>query len=110
MGYNYSRNINLQPYIDAFRPFRFSRLGLINNLLDYRYSAGIDWSISAQNFDVRIERWQTAVDQDTVDSISVGILTPFGDRGDMEFRLAYDKTENFGESFAVSVFFYFFGA
>jgi hypothetical protein len=109
MGYHYSRNINLQPNIDVLRVFSTSRLGLMNSLLDYRFSAGIDRSLGLRIVDLRLERWQTAIDQGRVDSIGAGLLAPVNQFSDMEFRFAYDYSETFGKTITLSVFYYFFG-
>jgi hypothetical protein len=110
MTFHYSRRISRQPNIDVLRIFSASRLALVNSLLDYRLSAGMDWSIGLRNVDIRLDRWQTAVDQGNVDSAGVGLITPIGEASDLELRLAYDRSENLGESVTFSVFFYFFGA
>jgi hypothetical protein len=109
MSYSYSRNINLQPNVDLLRIFSTSRLGLMNSLLDYRVSVGIGWSLGLQNIDLRIERWQTSIDQENVDSIGLGITTPAGQSSDMEFRISYDRSRNFGDTLALSVYYYLFG-
>jgi hypothetical protein len=109
MYYGYSRNINLQPNVDLLRIFTTSRLGLMNSLLDYRVSAGIGWTLGLQDVDFRIERWQTSIDQENVDSIGIGVTTPAGQSSDMEFRVSYDRSRNFGDTLALSVYYYFFG-
>ena len=52
---------------------------------------------------------QTAVDGGRVESYSVGFLTPMTDRTDVEMRLSVDYSENFGQTTAISVYFYYFG-
>jgi hypothetical protein len=110
MGYSYSRDISRQPNIDILRIFSSSRLGLMNSLLDYRFSAGIDWSVGLRTIDLRLERWQTAIDQGYVDSIGVGFLTPVNQFSDVELRFSYDYSDTFGKTITLSVFHYFFGA
>jgi hypothetical protein len=109
MGYSYSRDINLQPNVDFLRIFSSSRLGLMNSLLDYRFHAGIDWSVGLRTIDLRLERWQTAIDQGYVDSIGVGFLTPVNQFSDAEMRFSYDYSDTFGKTITFSVFYYFFG-
>jgi hypothetical protein len=109
MSYTYSRNINLQPNIEILRRLSTSRLGLMSSLLDYRVTASIDRTLGQRNLVFGIERWRTAVDQGIVNSIGVGLLTPMGARSDLEFRLAYDHSEDFGGTMTFSAFFYFFG-
>jgi hypothetical protein len=109
MSYTYSRNINLQPNIEILRRLSTSRLGLMSSLLDYRVTASIDRTLGQRNLVFGIVRWRTAVDQGIVNSIGVGLLTPMGARSDLEFRLAYDHSEDFGGTMTFSAFFYFFG-
>jgi hypothetical protein len=109
MSYSYSRDINLQPNIDILRIFSSSRLGLMNSLLDYRFHAGIDWSVGLRTIDLRLERWQTAIDQGYVDSIGVGFLTPVNQFSDAEMRFSYDYSDTFGKTITFSVFYYFIG-
>jgi hypothetical protein len=110
MGYSYSRDISLQPDIDILRIFSSSRLGLMNSLLDYRFSAGIDWSVGSRTIDLQLERWQTVIDQGYVDSIGAGLLTPVNQFSDVELRFSYDYSDTFGKTITLSVFYYFFGA
>jgi hypothetical protein len=53
--------------------------------------------------------WKTAVGQGKVDSYTIGFLTPMSDRTDIEFRLSFDDSENFGNTTALTVYLYYFG-
>ena len=59
--------------------------------------------------DLSAGTWKTAVDQSKVDSYTVGFLTPMTDRTDIEFRLSFDDSENFGKTTALTVYLYYFG-
>lgn len=109
MWYDYSRDIRLQQNIDSLRYLSRSRLTLMNSLLDERWRAGMEIEFGLKSLDVGFSRWQTAVDQGQVDSISIGFLTPLGKASDIEFRLAFDDSANYGNSTVFSVFGYFFG-
>jgi hypothetical protein len=109
MSYKYSRDINLQPNIDVLRRFSTSRLGLMNSLLDYRVTASIDRSFGPRSISLVLEQWQTAIDQGIVNSIGAGLLTPMGNLSDLEFRLSFDESDDFGSTLTLSAFFYFFG-
>jgi hypothetical protein len=110
MDYRYSRNIRLQPDVDVatLRLFSVSRLSIVNSLLDYRASIGVERSFGLRSLDFRYVRWRTEVDRGDISSYGVGFLTPTGGAADMEFRLAYDDSENFGGAFVLSVFLYLF--
>lgn len=108
MDYEYSRDIRLQPNTDILRAFSRSRLSMINSLIDYRAGIGVDLAFGLRHVDLRFARWRTEVDQGDIDSISAGLLMPAGRSADIEFRLAYDDSENFGGATVLSVFFYLF--
>lgn len=109
MSYDYSRNIRLQPRIDLLSRLSFSRLSLMNSLIDHRLSAGMEFSFARRTIDVTFSSWQTAIDGGTVNSIAIGFLAPSGPASDLGLRLAYDKSENFGATVALAVSFYYFG-
>jgi len=108
ISYEYSRDIALQPRIDLLRSFTLSRLSLMNSLVDYRVSGGIEWELGDRRVDLLFARWQTAIDQGRVDSMGIGFLTPVGSRMDIELRLAQDRSEEFGSATVLSVFVYLF--
>ena len=109
MHYDYSRDIRIQPEIDVLRFLSASRLSLINSLIDYRINAGIEFRFGLRSVDLSAGTWKTAVDQSKVDSYTVGFLTPMTDRTDIEFRLSFDDSENFGKTTALTVYLYYFG-
>lgn len=109
MHYGYSRNIRIQPEIDVLRFLSASRLSLINSLIDYRINAGVEFRFGLRSIDVSAGSWKTAVDQSKVDSYTIGFLTPMSDRTDIEFRLSFDDSENFGNTTALTVYLYYFG-
>ncbi len=109
MTYDYSRNIRLQPEIDTLVFLSSSRLSMINSLIDYRFNAGLEFKFGLRSIDVKVGRWQTAIDGGNVDSYSLGFLTPVSDRLDVEFRIAFDDSDTFGRTTALSVYLYYFG-
>ncbi len=109
MHYGYSQNIRLQPDIDILRFLSASRLSLMNSLIDYRINAGVEFRFGLRSIDVSVGSWKTAVDQGKVDSYTIGFLTPMSDRTDIEFRLSFDDSENFGNTTALTVYLYYFG-
>lgn len=109
MSYDYSRNLRLQPDINVLAFLTASRLSTINSLIDSRINAGLEYSFGLRSIDVGVSQWQTAVDGSEVDSYSLGFLTPISDRVDMEFRVAFDDSETFGNTTSFSVYLYYFG-
>jgi hypothetical protein len=109
MVYDYSRDLRLQPSIDSLRLLSSSRLSLMNSLIDYRTSGGVEFRFGQRALDITFSRWQTAIDGGKVNSVSFGFVTPSGPASDLELRIAVDESENFGSTFALAVSFYFFG-
>ena len=109
MHYGYSRDIRIQPEIDVLRFLSASRLSLMNSLIDYRINAGMEFRFGLRSIDVSAGSWKTAVDQSKVDSYTIGFLTPMTERTDIEFRLSFDDSENFGNTTALTVYLYYFG-
>lgn len=109
MAYDYSRNLRLQQDIDVLAFLSRSRLSMINSLIDDRINAGLEFNFGLRSIDVTAGRWRTAIDGGTVESYSVGFLTPASDRVDMEFRFALDDSKSFGRTTALSVHIYYFG-
>ena len=87
---------------------RFSRLSIVNSLVDARVSAGVEFSFGNRSLDLRFARWRTEVDQGDIDSIGIGFLTPISDAADIEIRAAYDDSDNFGGATVLSFFLYLY--
>ncbi len=109
MAYNYSQDLRVEN-IERLRFLSFSRLSLINSLIDYRVSGGVDFRVGERIIDVSWSTWQTAIDAGRVSSISVGLLAPSGLASDLELRVAYDESDNFGSTVALAIRFFYFGA
>jgi len=109
MKYDYSRDLRLQPDIDALAFFSSSRLSMINSLINHRFNGGFEFDFGLKSIDVTAGSWQLAADGSKVDSYSLGFLTPISDRVDMELRVAFDDSETFGNTTAFSVNLYYFG-
>ena len=109
MHYEYSRDIRIQPDINLLRFLSASRLSLINSLIDYRIKTSMEYRFGLRSVDLSVGSWKTAVDQGRVNSYTVGFLTPMTDRTDIELRLSFDDSENFGNTTALTVYLYYFG-
>ena len=96
-------------HIDVLAFISNSRLSMINNLIDDRFTGGLEYRFGLRSIDVTAGQWQTAVDGSRINSYSVGFLTPIGDRYDFEFRLSLDESDTYGRTTAFSFFLYYFG-
>jgi len=108
MNYDYSRRIGLQPETDRLRFLAISRISLMNSLIDYRVSGGVEIEFGERRMDLRYSHWKTAVFKGQVDSLGVGWLTPMGNSADIEFRLAVDDSDEFGRATVFSIFLYLY--
>jgi len=109
MSYNYSRDLRVRPDVDLLRFLSSSRLSLMNSLIDYRLGGGIEFRIGQRTLDFTLSNWQTAIDGGQVNSFAIGFITPSGPASDFELRIAYDESENFGNTFSLAISFYYFG-
>lgn len=86
-----------------------SRLSLANSLLDHRIDGGVDIEFGLKTLSLEAGSRQTAVDGGRVDSVSAGLLFPASDASDIELRIGYDESENFGGTTVISFFWFFYG-
>lgn len=109
MGYDY--DVNLQ--LDANRPIlellSFSRLSLINSLVDYRANATLGIDVGEQSWELDIGSWKGEVDRASTRSATLRLLNPIGNSADIEFALGVDDSELYGNVTFFSVFLYFYG-
>lgn len=110
MDYEYSIDIRLQENIDVLRFLSVSRLSLINSLVDYRLHGGLNLRFGDRSLDLNVSNWRTELDQGQVTSFGIGFTMPLDQFSDLELRVAYDDSENFGDTYVFSVFFYTFGS
>ncbi len=109
MSYEYSVDLRQQQNISDLDFLSASRLSLANSLLDYRVDAGMDIKFGLKLLSLEVGSRQTAIDSGRVESLSVGFLFPASDASDIELRVGYDDSENFGGTTVFSVFWFFYG-
>ena len=109
MSYDYSVDLTNLQSISDLNFLAASRLSLANSLLDHRMDAGIDIKFGLKLLSLEFGRRQTAIDGGRVGSISAGFLFPASDASDIELRLGYDDSENFGGTTVFSFFWFFYG-
>lgn len=109
MDYDYSANLRLDSNRGLLDLLSFSRLSLINSLVDYR--AGITMGLEQGNrhWQLDLSSWDGEVDGSTTRSATVRLLTPMGKGSDIEFSLGVDDSDLYGDVTFLSVFVYFYG-
>lgn len=110
MTYDYSVDLTQLQNISDLSFLAASRLSLANSLLDHRVDAGIDIKFGLKLLSLELGSRQTAIDSGRVDSASVGFLFPASDASDIELRLGYDDSKDFGGTTVVSFFWFFYGS
>jgi len=110
-GIDYDYDVNLQ--LDSNRPLlqllSFSRLSLINSLVDYRASATVGVDVGERNWQFDVSTWKGEVDGNSTVSATVRFLTPMSDQTDIEFALGVDDSDLYGNVTFFSVFVFFYG-
>ncbi len=110
-GMDYDYDVNLQ--LDANRPIlellAFSRLSLINSLVDYRAYATLGLDVGERSWELDVGTWKGEVDRATTRSATLRFLNPLGNASDVEFGLGFDDSELYGNVTFFSVFLYFYG-
>ena len=99
--------------VDSNRPIldllSFSRLSLINRLVDHRAFVVLGVDADQQRWQFELGTWKGAVDGGVSRSATIRFLTPMGDASDIELGLGVDDSELYGQVTFFSVFLYFYG-
>ena len=109
MGYDYSVNLGLDRNRVILQLLSFSRLSLINSLVDYRVHATLGVTAGESRWQFDVGSWKGEVDGATTRSATVSFLTPMSERSDIEFALGVDDSELYGNVSFLSVNLYFYG-
>lgn len=109
MDYDYDVNLRLDNNRGLLDLLSFSRLSLINSLIDYRASATLGVELGQRHLQFDVGTWKGEVDGGTTQSATIRFLNPLGDRADIEFALGVDDSELYGNVTFFSVFLYFYG-
>jgi len=110
MSYDYSVDLTQLQNISDLNFLSASRLSLANSLLDHRVDAGMDIKFGLKMLGLEVGSRQTAIDGGRVDSFSVGFLFPASDASDIELRVGYDDSNDFGGTTVFSFFWFFYGS
>jgi hypothetical protein len=110
MAYDYSIDLGRDRNRIILELLSFSRLGLINSLVDHRAFAVLGVDAGQQRWQFELATWKGAVDGLMTRSASVRFLTPLGKQADIELGLGFDDSELYGSVTFFSVFLYFYGS
>ena len=110
MDYDYSVDLRLD---DNRRPLLellvFSRLSLINSLIDYRASASLGLDFGEHRVELDVGKLKGEVDGGETISTTLRFLNPLSNSADIEFALGRDDSDLYGDVTFFSVFLFFYG-
>lgn len=110
IDYDYSINLRLDDNRRLLEFLAFSRLSLINSLVDYSVYATLGVDVGRRRWELDVGQWQGEVDGGTTTSTTLRFLNPLGKSTDIEFALGYDDSDLYGGVTFLSVFLYFYGS
>ncbi len=109
MDYDYDVNLRLDSNRPLLQLLTFSRLSLINSLVDYRATATLAIDAGKRRWNFDIGTWKGEVDGGSTRTATVRFLNPVSDRSDIEFALGIDDSELYGNVTFFSVFLFLYG-
>lgn len=109
MGYDYSVNLSVGGNRGILELLTFSRLSLINSLVDYSAGASLGLDVGTRHWQFELGTWKGEVDGAVTNSATIRFMTPMGEKSDVEFGLGVDNSELYGSVTFLSVYIYFYG-
>lgn len=109
IDYEYSVDISVANNPGIVDLISFSRLSLINSLVDYRAGVTFGLDDDVRHWEFNVATWRGEVDGSRTDSFTLRFLTPMGRSSDIELGLGIDESELYGQVTFFSVFLYFYG-
>ena len=109
MDYDYSVDLRLNDNRPILQLLSFSRLSLINSLVDYRANVALSLSAGQSRWQFDVGTWRGEVDGGRTTSATVRFMTPLGQRNDIEFGLGVDDSDLYGDVTFFSVYIFFYG-
>lgn len=109
INYEYSIDLGTDRNQAILELLSFSRFSLINSLVDYSAGAALGVDIGLQRWLFELATWKGEVDSSVTNSVTIRLMTPLGDKSDVEFGLGVDHSELYGSVTFLSVYLYFYG-
>ncbi|MDJ0750838.1 MAG: hypothetical protein QNJ11_15235 [Woeseiaceae bacterium] len=109
MDYDYSVNLTLTDNRPILQLLTFSRLSLINSLVDYRANATLNLDAGRSRWQLDVGTFKGEVDGGRTISATVRFMTPLGENSDIELGLGIDDSDLYGDVTFFSVYIFFYG-
>ena len=109
IDFEYSVDLSSDRNQDILDLLSFSRLSLINSLIDYSVGASLGVDAGQQRWLFEFATWKGEVDGSVTNSATIRLMTPTSDNSDIEFGLGVDNSELYGTVTFLSVVMFFYG-
>ena len=77
--------------------------------MDYSAGAALGVDAGLQRWLFELSTWRGEVDGSVTNSATIRLITPMGEKSDIEFGLGVDNSELYGTVTFLSVYMYFYG-
>jgi len=109
MKYDYNVNLGRAANLPITDFLSVSRLSLINSLIEQRVKIGLSLDAGEQRWSLDYANWKGEVDGSRTNSTTLRLLTPMGQKSDIEFGIGVDDSDTYGSVTFFSVFVFFYG-
>lgn len=109
MDYDYSIDLSLDRNQGIIDLLTFSRMSLINSLVDYQVGAGLGVDVGTRRWQFELGTWKGEIDGSVTNTATLRFMTPMGEKSDVEFGLGVDNSELYGTVTFLSVYLFFYG-
>ena len=109
MDYDYSVNLGLDRNRGILELLSFSRLSLINSLVDYHVGAELSIDAGTRRWQFDLGNWRGEIDGAVTNSATIRFTTPMGAKSDIEIGLGVDDSELYGTVTFLSVYLFYYG-
>ncbi len=109
MDYDYSVDLRLTDNRPILELLTFSRLSLVNSLVDYRANASLGLTAGKNRWQFDVGTFKGEVDGGETVSATVRFMTPLGQSSDIELGLGVDDSDLYGNVTFFSVYIFFYG-
>lgn len=109
MQYDYSVDFEPNDAANAARLISATRLSLLNELIDHRFSASLGFDAGAHRIELDYATWEGVIGLVRTNSYTIRYILPATARLDMECSLGFDESELDDGVVYASIYVFFFG-
>lgn len=109
MDYDYNLDLRRDRHRGIMDLFAFSRLSLVNSLVDYRAGMTLGLEAGKQHWQLGLSTQKVEIDGSVTRSATLRLMTPISEGSDIEFSLGVDSSDLYDTVTFLSVFLFFYG-